>query len=54
MSMRVSASYRIKIDQFSVTPMSSGVKINSLMPNSSILIVQDGPGVRLLTDLGLE
>ncbi|KAJ7579876.1 Alpha/Beta hydrolase protein [Mycena floridula] len=27
-----------------ITPISSGVRVNSLMPNSSILVIQDGPG----------
>ncbi|KAG7447799.1 alpha/beta-hydrolase [Guyanagaster necrorhizus] len=27
-----------------VTPISSGVLINSLMPNSSVLVIQEGPG----------
>ncbi|KAJ7598797.1 Alpha/Beta hydrolase protein [Mycena floridula] len=32
-----------------ITPISSGLKINSLMPNSSILVIQDGPGHCSLT-----
>ncbi|KAJ7596408.1 Alpha/Beta hydrolase protein [Mycena floridula] len=27
-----------------ITPIASGLKINSLMPNSSILVIQNGPG----------
>ncbi|KAJ6450720.1 hypothetical protein C8R47DRAFT_1230148 [Mycena vitilis] len=28
----------------SITPIGSGMRINSLMPNSSRMIIQDGPG----------
>ncbi|KAF9072802.1 hypothetical protein BDP27DRAFT_1400715 [Rhodocollybia butyracea] len=27
-----------------ITPMSSGILVNSLMPDSSVLVIQDGPG----------
>ncbi|KAJ7605358.1 hypothetical protein DFH06DRAFT_1252907 [Mycena polygramma] len=30
-----------------ITPIESGLRINSLMPNSTRMIIQDGPGVRV-------
>lgn len=37
-------SYLIVVNR--ITPKSSGLLVNSLMPDSSVIIIQDGPGVR--------
>jgi hypothetical protein len=36
-----------------ITPIESGMRINSLMPHSTRIIIQDGPGVRVISLLFL-